>query len=250
MLINKNIQILLTAILLVFISGCSNQYKPIPPNKMTIEEVRFAGVNGGEVNTKIIYSVPNHYNCKKSSPLIVALHGNGSNADAFHDLWKPVTDDMGFVLLTPQGENMFEDGFGWTWGDNAERSVLTAIEIVCQSINIDREKIYLAGFSAGGRLTYTIGLRHSDLFRGIAALGAHFKEEWLPENRMIINTRKAYIGHGSLETEIAEESEIAVDVLAKIGLQVKYVQYEGIGHGLPEPMEDELRKIIEYISSG
>jgi len=250
MLTNIKIEILLTAIVFLFIVSCSNQYKPIPPNHMTIEEVRFTGVNWEEVSTKIIYSVPGNYDCIKSFSLIVALHGNGSNADAFHDLWKPVTGDMGFILLTPQGENVFEDGFGWTWGDNAERSVITAIEIVCQSINVDRRRIYLAGFSAGGRLTYTIAFRHSELFRGIAALGAHFKEEWLPKNRMIINIRKAYIGHGSLETQIAEESAIAFEVFEKMGLQVKYVQYEGIRHSLPEPMEDELRKILEYIGSG
>jgi hypothetical protein len=37
------------------------------------------------------------------------LHGYGSNAKAFHYLWKSVTDTMGFVLLTPQGDTRTEN---------------------------------------------------------------------------------------------------------------------------------------------
>ena len=180
---------------------------------------------------------------------MVALHGSGSNTIAFHDLWKSTTDMLGFVLLTPQGESKTSEGFGWDWGVNAGSSVLISIDIVRESVNVDPRRIYVTGFSSGGSLAYYLGLRYSDLFGGLAALSAGFDEENLPTNKIIINKLRAYIGHGSLEQKIADESKFAATRLKDRGIEVKYVQYEGIGHTLPDPMELELRHILNYLNA-
>ncbi len=163
--------------------GCSKQYEPISPKFVTSAEINFKGINENQIVTKILYSVPNNYNPRESFPLVVALHGSGSNSAAFHNLWKSTTDPLGFVLLTPQGDSMTEEEFGWRWGNNADRSVLISIDIVRKSVNVDPRRIYIAGFSSGGRLAYVLGLKYSNLFRGLAALGARFDEKFLPKNR-------------------------------------------------------------------
>ncbi len=165
---------------ITILMGCSKQYEPIPPKFVTSAEVNFKGINENQIVTKILYSVPNNYNLRESFPLVVALHGSGSNSAAFHNLWKSTTDPLGFVLLTPQGDSMTEEGFGWRWGNNADRSVLISIDIVRKLVNIDPRRIYIAGFSSGGRLAYVLGLKYSNLFRGIkyipsvAALNIHW----------------------------------------------------------------------------
>lgn len=45
-------------------------------------------------NTKNLYFMPDKYTPKQTWPLVVALHGYGDNATAFHDLWKSVTDSL------------------------------------------------------------------------------------------------------------------------------------------------------------
>jgi len=120
------------------------------------------------------YFVPDKYTPEQAWPLVVALHGYGDNAAAFHDLWKSVTDSLGFVLLTPQGEERTQEGFGWAWGSNAERAVQISIDIVRKVVHVDPKRIYLTGFSLGGSLCYVLVLNHPQIFRGIAPLGAPF----------------------------------------------------------------------------
>lgn len=238
-----------TCLWLLILIDCGNQYQPIPPESVHFGEATFKGSGGHEIVTKFIYSVPGNYSPEKSFPLIIALHGYGSNAAAFHDLWKSVTDTSGFVLLTPQAENRTEEGIGWHWGNHAERSVLISMEIVRKSVNIDRRRMYVAGFSAGGRLAYFLGLRHPYMFTGLAALGAPFKAEFLPDKKILLNKIKAYIGHGSLEKKIAEDAKFAAKKLRESGVQVKYVEYEGIGHDLPVPKKLELQRILNFFGA-
>jgi phospholipase/carboxylesterase len=227
-----------------------NHFKPIPPGCATLGEVRFRGSNGGDKKTRFIYSVPNGYTPKKSFPVVVALHGGGDNAAAFHDLWKSVTDSMGFVLLTPQGENPGPENFGWTWGRDDERAVLICLDVLRKEVHVDEERIYAAGFSAGGRLAYGLGFGHPDLFRGIAALSASFDSSLVRDVNPSARAARIFISHGSLETGLEEETALAEKTLTEAGFIVKSVRYEGIGHGLPDPMTAELRKIIDFMDEG
>jgi len=227
--------------------GCGKSYDTVLPKSVIPGEINFQGINGENVHTTFLYSVPQNYHSKNSYPMIVALHGGGSNAAAFHDLWKSTTDSLGFVLLTPQGEDTAEAGFGWNWGDNAERSVMICMDIVRKAVHVDPKRIYIVGFSSGGRLAYFLGLKYSNLYHGFAALGAPLDVKWLAENKIILNKQKIYIAHGSLEEGIAEKSMFIADELKKRGVKVKYVQYEGIGHTLPEPKERELGRILNYL---
>ena len=235
--------------LISMLVGCSNQYEQIPPKFITSGNINFAGIDGNKKSIKFLYSVPHNYDINRSFPLIIALHGDGSNAEAFHDLWKSVTDTLGFVLLVPQGENNIESGIGWSWGNNADRSVLMCVDLIQEKVNINRKRIYLTGFSSGGRLTYYLSLRHSNLFNGIAALSASFDEKFLPKNNILINKFKAYISHGSLEEGLSRDAKLAVQKLKDLGIAVKYVQYKGIGHSLPDPKNKELKRILHYLDS-
>jgi poly(3-hydroxybutyrate) depolymerase len=162
---------------------------------------------------------------------------------------------MGFVLLTPQGEDRTKEGFGWAWGKNAERSVEISIDIVRKAIHIDHKRIYLTGFSAGGALTYVMGLKYPQVFRGIAPLGAPFKREFMSENTkrfQVLETfrnLRVYIGLRALEKRFLSDAHLAVEVFRDLGAKVEFVSYEGVGHGLPEPKKNELIRILTFLDS-
>ncbi|MCK5148169.1 hypothetical protein KAR48_15545 [bacterium] len=234
---------------LIFVN-CGDQYPTITPKYVTTGQINFKGIDGTKKNAIFLYSVPTQYLPQKSWPLLITLHGYGSNATAFHELWKSVTDSLGFVLLTPQGDERTEEDYGWTWGKDAEREVLMCMDVVRKTVHINPRRIYLAGFSAGGRLTYYLGLKYSNVFKGIAPLSASFDEEFLKDNKIFLSKLRAYIGHGTLEKNAAIDSEIAVSKLRELGITVKYVPYEGIGHNLPDPKERELLRILEFLDSG
>jgi predicted esterase len=229
--------------------SCGRSYDPIPPRQVTAGEIHFQGAQGKPVQNTFLYSVPVNYHPKNSFPMIVALHGGGSNAVAFHDLWKSTTDSLGFVLLTPRGDAGDETGIGRSWGENAEQSVMISIDIVRKAVHVDPKRIYIAGFSSGGKTAYYLGLKYANLFHGFAALGAPLDKNVIHKNKIFPNKQKIYIAHGSLETQIAEKSTPVIDELKNHGAAVEYVQYQGIGHTLPEPKEDELGRILNYLDT-
>jgi predicted esterase len=249
-MISKLLKLLL---LLSLFSGCGNEYGFIEPGRITSVEIHFRERTGKTKSINCLYSVPLNYHPEKAWPLIITLPGDGSNAAAFHDLWKPVTDSAGFVLLTPQGENVTPEGFGFSWGENAEQSIRMSMNLVQQKVHIDREKIYLTGFSSGGTLTYLIGLKYPHIFKGIAPLGASFRAEFLPgtsdglSSHSMLNGFPVYIGHGTLERNFDSDAKLAESLLKKLGCLVKLTPYEGVGHGLPKPMEDELARILNFL---
>ncbi len=237
------------AVIFFIIIGCSPKYPDGKPGAMLSGEVTFEAENGQEKMGRFVYSVPLSYNPKTSWPLIITLHGYGSNAPAFHDLWKTVTDTQGFVLLTPQGDVSVENNYGWTWGDDSERLILTCLELISQEIHIDPDRVYVAGFSAGGRLTYYLGLKYSHIFRGLAALSAPFKEAMLSGDKIRDRSLRIYIGYGEQEKRISRQAIKAKSILEKQGFVVKAVGYAGVGHGLPQPQEKELYIILKYLEA-
>jgi len=228
--------------------GCGKMHDYIEPRSITTIQVNFKDQSGSARNTMSLYSVPNKYAPEQAWPLVVALHGHGDTAAAFHDLWKSVTDSLGFVLLTPQGEERAQQGFGWTWGNSAERAVQISIDIVRKAVHVDPQRVYLTGFSLGGSLCYQLGLKYPHIFHGLAPLGAPFDKKFLSENRTLQNLR-VYIGHGMLENNFSTDAQVAANRLQDLGAKVNLVPYEGIGHGLPEPKEKELAKILTFFDS-
>jgi poly(3-hydroxybutyrate) depolymerase len=245
--------------LFLILLGCEKKYDYIEPRAVATIQVNFKDHSGSARNTISLYSVPDKYAPEQAWPLVVALHGYGDNAASFHDLWKTVTDSLGFVLLTPQGEERAQEGFGWAWGISAQRAVQSSLDIVRKVVHIDPKRIYLTGFSLGGSLCYVLVLNHPQIFHGIAPLGASFNapfdEKLISENTKrsralgAFQKLRVYIVHGTLEKNFSTSAQAAANVFQDLGAKVELVPYEGIGHGLPEPKENELIKILTFLDS-
>jgi len=234
----------LLVIILISIFTCSS-YEEIAPGTTRPKQISTMDHTGKPIKTNLIYSVPNNYNPKEKFPLIICLHGTGSNSAAFHNLFKPVTDDMGFVLLTPQGSKMTDENFGWTWGKDAEQSILNSIEYVRKTVNIDISKIYILGFSSGGSLAWNIGLKYPYNFAGIVPLCCTINSEKISSQNY---GQKFYLAHGELEESLHEPYSKIDEVLYQHNVVSTYVVYDGIGHTLPEAKGKEIRKILEFLN--
>jgi len=123
-----------------------------------------------------------NYNPATPTALVIYLHGGGGNG-TFDSSMLPQLDARGWIGIGPDGRlwNLYNQGCSWQWSaayvDNAdpdvgpgERDILDAIEWAKANYNINPNRIYLTGFSMGGRGTYQIGLRNPDLFAAIAPM--------------------------------------------------------------------------------
>ena len=124
--------------------------------------------------------VPPSYDPARAWPMVVGLHGSGSNhllhrrrlfglgnQPGEQDYEAIRTDvaypDVGFVVLTPYGR-----GESAGYGGIAEGDVLRAMDHVQKAYNVDADRVHLTGLSMGGGGTWTIGLRYPDRFASIS----------------------------------------------------------------------------------
>ena len=230
--------------LLVF-GGCGHEYASLQPNEVRVFKVPVGDPGPGADSTLCLLSVPAGYTPDRSFPLLVALHGGGSSAVAFHDLWRPLTQANGYLLATPQGEERGPDGIGYRWGPNAHDSVRRSIDVILRTVNVDRSAIFLAGFSQGGHLTYALAQSHPRAFAGIAAIGVGYDLPNATAAETFHNMR-VYIGHGELEPGLEDVRDLA-DSLRAEGCDIELAVYRDTGHGMPQPISSELERILRFL---
>ncbi len=122
---------------------------------------------------------PLHYEPKYAYPLLVWLHGpNGDEHELFRVV--PEISMRNYVGVGPRGNRPMDDARGYGWDDAdenlsvAEQHVFDAIEAASGRYNVAANRVFLAGFAAGGTMAFRIGLRNPDCFAGVMSIGGPF----------------------------------------------------------------------------
>jgi poly(hydroxyalkanoate) depolymerase family esterase len=112
------------------------------------------------------------------SPLIVMLHGCTQDADDFAlgTRMNAHGDRLGFHVLYPNQDAAANPQRCWRWFDeghqhreSGEPAILAAmVKQVIGDHGIDRQRVYVAGLSAGGAMAMVLGATHPDLFAAAA----------------------------------------------------------------------------------
>jgi poly(3-hydroxybutyrate) depolymerase len=125
--------------------------------------------------------VPTTYDKAKKTPLMIALHGLGSNPQQImrYAGLTDLAEKHGYIVAAPMGYNPR----GWygavvgkkkTEPENlselSEKDVMNVLEIVRKDYTIDPDRIYLMGHSMGGGGTWYLGIKHPDLWAGLAPI--------------------------------------------------------------------------------
>ena len=214
-----------------------------------MEKIRYKGANLEYVEIQ-----PDGYDPRKSYPLIILLHGFGSN---MHDLagLAPSIDPMGYIYLCPNG--LFSvplgqgmKGFAWTpptgakTADDvalAEDSISRFVDEIMQRHHTDPGLIILGGFSQGCIMTYQVGLPRPRLFAGLVALSGRVEDIDRIKKRLPLDrSQPLFIAHGTDDPLISiDEGRQSRDFLQTLGYQPAYHEYP-MAHEITQGVLDDL----------
>jgi poly(3-hydroxybutyrate) depolymerase len=118
----------------------------------------------GSATRKMIVYAPS--GIKQNSPLIITMHGmNQTMTDQKNQTsFQSVADANGFILVYPQS-------IGTTWDLNGTSDIdfiLAIINEMYKRYGIDRDRVYLSGFSMGGMMCYYAATKIADKIAAIA----------------------------------------------------------------------------------
>ncbi len=164
----------------------------------------------------------------RSVPLLVMLHGAGGTGAGAVDLVRPAVDELGFVVVAPDSRRPTWDVITGSWGPDV--AVLDrALVDTFGAIEVDRERIVIAGFSDGASYALSIGLANGDLFRHIAAFSPGFAVPPATVGRPTV-----FISHGVDDTvlPIDRTARVVGPRLRRAGYDLDMIEFPG-GHVVP-----------------
>ena len=109
-------------------------------------------------------------------PLMVMLHGCGQDAKAFaaSTRMNAIAQREGFLVLYPEQDRLANGHGCWNWfaTDNGRAFgeaalILNAIDQVCLLYPADRERVVVAGMSAGASMAALLAARHPERFKAV-----------------------------------------------------------------------------------
>ena len=182
------------------------------------------------------------------NPLLILLHGYGSNEEDLFSFAPELPDDSYVISvrapydLQPYGHAWYAIHFDadenkFSNNEQAKQSVeLIALFIdeVVKQYPIDTKNITLIGFSQGAILSYATALTYPEKKSKVVALSGYFNQEILPEviDTKAISHLKFFVSHGSVDQVIPVDwARKTKPALENLGLEVEYQEYP-IGHGV------------------
>ena len=214
---------------------------------------------------KCLLFLPDDYDPDKQYPLIIGLHGNGSNAYLFSDLWKHIKDEE-VIYAVPQSPYNYTTRGGtltqqYSWSIISRDKSLWEIAdplvneyFVNIAMGISEEykisKKILFGFSQGAGFGYSGGIKYHNIFDGIICFGGRLPDPeeypWFlsSDDLKTNNDLKIFIAHGTTDQAIdVSEARRSNRILRKNGFTIRLKIFEG-GHYVPG---DVLREGIRWV---
>jgi len=181
-------------------------------------------------------------------PLLILLHGYGSNEQDLFSFAEELPDE----LLIISARAPLSMGFGsYAWytihfdstdgkfsdipeAVKARETIANFIDEVKTNFEVDTNNVFLLGFSQGTILSYAVALNYPDKVQHVIALSGYINPELLPENLEKENYKNVdfYISHGTVDQVLPVDwGRKAPLFLNELNIKNSYQEYP-VGHGV------------------
>lgn len=144
------------------------------------------------ITREFILHIPTNYDATLASPLLINMHGFGDCAGNYAETiggfyeFDALANQENLIVAYPQGAyRPDKDDHYWEPGDNGAEDIFKndvyfieqLVETIASEYNVDRDRVYAAGYSNGGMMAYSLACNNTDLFSGIGIMSGVMLEE-------------------------------------------------------------------------
>ncbi len=184
---------------------------------------------------------------QEKNPLLLLIHGYGSNEEDLFSFAEDLPDE--FYVVSVQGIHMLAPGM-YAWyeidfvnmekfnnvpqGIESRNKLMKFIEEFTALSHLDKENVWICGFSQGAILSYAIALNHPDKIKNIACLSGYAEKDFIGEINPSNDLSKLdfFISHGMDDAVIPVEwARNAKPILDELKIKNEYHEYRS-GHGI------------------
>ena len=193
---------------------------------------------------------------KDKNPLLLLLHGYGSNEEDLFSFAEHLPDEYYIIsaraphTIPPYGNAWYAINFDagmnkFTDEKQAVESrelIVTFIDEVIKEYPIDADDITLIGFSQGAILSYAIALTYPEKIKRVIALSGYLNLDIADKKSdEQIKDLKLFISHGTVDQVIPVDwARKAPEYFKGLGMSPEYHEYP-VGHGVtPQNFQDML----------
>jgi len=166
---------------------------------------------------------------QKKWPLLIYLHASNLQGHDLSRIGTPIPPDVDdiknnfpFVVLTPQCPDEYD-----AWPSDV---VVDLIDETVKRYNVDARRVYVTGFSLGGRGSWSVAVDHPELFAAVVPVAGSYGH---PERILRIKDVPVWAFHGDQDRTVGFDSvRDMVQDLKNNGGNVRFTIYKGAGHGI------------------
>lgn len=213
------------------------------------------------VSTDLVYKVNKPKTITKKTPVLIMLHGYGSNESDLFEISKGI--DERYIVFSLRAPIALSDG-GFCWFNleiipnqplkrnykeaaESRKKILNFISSACKNFDADSSQVFLMGFSQGAIMSYDLAFAAPKKIKGILALSGLLLDETkaLKTDYTKLANVKFFIAHGNSDNVIKiEDADKANEFLkSKKVVDLSYTKYE-MPHAI---MGNELNDIKKWL---
>ncbi|PQB07209.1 phospholipase [Polaribacter filamentus] len=192
------------------------------------------------------YIVREPKNKTQNPPLLILLHGYGSNKEDLFSFAEELPDEL-LIISVQAPYEMGYGGYAW-YAINFDdvkgkfsdlKQAQTSLDIIAvfideikQKYKTDPDKTFLLGFSQGAILSYSLSFFYPNKVQNVIALSGYINTELLPKEISKEIQTSYYCSHGSVDQVLPVEwARKSKPFLDNLGFQNIYSEYP-VGHGV------------------
>jgi phospholipase/carboxylesterase len=184
----------------------------------------------------------------EKNPVLLLLHGYGSNEDDLFSFAQELPDDYYIVSIRAPYDMMYNSYAWYAINFDADENKFSDIgqaresrDLIANFIDelitlypIDSNDVTLIGFSQGCILSYAVALSYPEKVQRVVAMSGYFNPEIAVEGfeNNDFSHLKIFASHGSVDQVIPVEwARKAAPELKQLGIDIVFKEYP-VGHGV------------------